>query len=141
MSSKWWYMNYNLDPTTGCWLWSGAVSSNGYGNVNHGGKWFSAHRLYYWLHYGDIPEGILVCHSCDNKQCVNPSHLWLGTNKDNSQDMSRKGRTGLRSKLGESDYGDVFQLYTMGISQRELAKRYNLSQSGVSTILTRIGDV
>lgn len=141
MSSKWWYMNYNLDPTTGCWLWSGAVSSNGYGNVNHGGKWFSVHRLYYWLHYGDIPEGILVCHSCDNKQCVNPSHLWLGTNKDNSQDMSRKGRTGLRSKLGESDYGDVFQLYTMGISQRELAKRYNLSQSGVSTILTRIGDV
>lgn len=85
-------------PTTGCFLWDGATRS-GYGriytgnNENGNPKPEQANRVAYELSFGSIPEGMEVCHSCDNPSCVNPLHLFLGTHKDNMDDRDRKGRT------------------------------------------------
>lgn len=78
----------------GCWIWT-ACTKNGYGCINPGGKrggTVYSHRLSYSWSKGDIPKGLQAMHSCDNRLCVNPAHLSLGTNKDNSDDMMRKGR-------------------------------------------------
>lgn len=76
----------------GCWLWCGPVRPDGYGFTNRDGKNQSVHRISYELHFGVIPTGLLVCHHCDVPRCVNPNHLFLGTNRDNMQDASKKGR-------------------------------------------------
>lgn len=80
-------------PTSGdCILWTGAVSGSGYGNVWHNGRNIGAHRLAWEQVHGPVPDGLFVCHTCDTPLCINTDHLFLGTPKDNSQDMSRKGR-------------------------------------------------
>lgn len=80
-----------VNKTSTCWEWS-ASCSNGYGSCSFQGKPWRAHRLSYTLTYGEIPSGMLVCHKCDNPACVNPEHLFLGSHKDNFQDMVAKGR-------------------------------------------------
>ena len=76
---------------SGCWEWTGTISKNGYGVVSWRGKVFGAHRMSYELHNGKIGSSdIFVCHSCDNRLCINPDHLWLGTNHDNMVDMMKK---------------------------------------------------
>ena len=81
-----------IKEVNGCWEWQGYVQWNGYGKVLYKGKNLSAHRLSYALFDGDIPAGIVVCHRCDNRKCVNPDHLILGPDKDNYEDSVRKGR-------------------------------------------------
>lgn len=85
------------DPVL-CWVWSGAKDRHGYGRSWKGRKGLDrksvlAHRLAYEAFVGPIPNGLFVCHSCDNPPCVNPSHLWLGTNRDNTDDMLKKCRS------------------------------------------------
>ncbi len=75
-----------------CWMWKGGCNDEGYGNFRVGKKSERAHRASYRLNNGRIPIGLCVCHSCDNPSCVNPQHLWLGTDQDNTDDKLRKGR-------------------------------------------------
>jgi len=75
-----------------CWEWNGTIQNTGYGAKWIKGKQFHTHRLAYAWANGPIPNGMCVCHKCDNKICVNPGHLFLGTQTDNLQDMCRKGR-------------------------------------------------
>lgn len=79
---------------TGCWEWTAARYNNKhmYGSFRYNSKKTLAHRASYLIYNGDIPEGLLVCHTCDNEKCVNPGHLFLGTQSDNMQDMLSKNR-------------------------------------------------
>jgi hypothetical protein len=79
-------------PECGCWLWTGATFSGGYGHILHEGKHCSAHRMAWEYYRGPIPEGLSVLHKCDTPPCCNPDHLFLGTQMNNVHDMHRKGR-------------------------------------------------
>lgn len=80
-----------VDKTDTCWVWT-ASAPTGYGQFKLEGKYIPAHRMSWILHNGCIPCGLSVCHTCDVRLCVNPDHLWLGTSKQNTQDMISKGR-------------------------------------------------
>lgn len=75
-----------------CWSWTGSALASGYGQIRVEGKTTTAHRVAWALAHGAIPAGQVVCHKCDNPVCCNPAHLFLGTPKDNVQDMIQKGR-------------------------------------------------
>lgn len=81
-----------VDETTDCWVWQGGKNNIGYGMIRDGDKMRTCHRVAYEHYKGPIPDDKVVCHTCDNTLCVNPNHLWLGTLKDNMQDMIAKGR-------------------------------------------------
>lgn len=82
------------EPNSGCFLWMGSVIKQGYGRIRREncGPGLTAHRASWEIHYGAIPEGMCVLHKCDTPSCVRPEHLFLGTNKDNTQDCIAKGR-------------------------------------------------
>lgn len=131
----------------GCWNWAGSIGDSGYGRIKHNGRCLQAHRVSWTLANGAIPEGLLVCHHCDNKVCVRPSHLFIGTNADNMRDMKMKGRGNTlhmqgeknpRSKLTTRQVIKMRVLYAGGNkTQDELAAMYSMSQTQVNHIVQR----
>ena len=125
----------------GCWLWQGA-RSHGYGHFRLGQTIYQAHRIAYLIEFGPFDEHLYVCHSCDNRLCVNTIHLFLGTHQDNMDDMVKKGRQekGQRhhnSTLLDSEVVEIIRLHQSGnYTQTELAKLYQVSEATVSRMLS-----
>lgn len=132
--------------TDDCWKWVGPVRPNGYGHIQVGGKGsptISAHRLSYQIHKGEIPEGLVVMHSCDNPSCVNPDHLSVGTYKENTADMIAKGRKRTVAPKGtgngKAKLNDGLVRYIRQNSNRphaELARELNLSPNCIRGVKT-----
>lgn len=123
---------------TGCIEWQRGQKC-GYGAVFVNGRQEAAHRVSYRLNIGPIPRCLFVCHRCDNRPCINPEHLFLGTAKDNNVDAANKGRTARgeknsRAKLTEKD---VLAIREMSGSQAQIAKTFGVSQSNIFYIKSR----
>lgn len=94
IAERFWKFVLKPDTEDGCWTWVGGTTTAGYGIIGAGGRngaSLLAHRVSWEIHNGPITDGLFVCHHCDNPSCIRPSHLFLGTQKDNLQDASRKG--------------------------------------------------
>jgi hypothetical protein len=123
-----------------CWEWQGGLDRGGYGCFNQSGL-KRAHRHAYWREHGDIPDGMVVCHRCDNRRCVNPAHLFIGTLQENNLDMLAKGRQ-RRGPTAICVTEDVvrdlrYRFDHCGMTQTALALETGLSQSQVHNIVRR----
>lgn len=157
METKFWK---KVDKSSECWNWKGKVDEKGYGvfpvyvgrkPLGHKtkSKWLfkKAHRVSWELINGDISgTGWLVCHRCDNRACVNPNHLFLGTANDNVQDMIKKGRQNLSrpgekspsAKLTQRQVDEIRLRYSMGdTTQIQLSREYRVSAGQISKIITK----
>jgi len=130
------------EPNTGCWLWTGAVHSERkpYGRFGFEGRTVAAHRMSYQLHKGRIPTGMFVCHKCDNPNCVNPDHLFLGTYLDNIQDRNRKGRQARGTRHGRSKLTpqQVLAIRKMTGGDREIGAKFGIKTEQARRIRLRI---
>ncbi len=126
---------------TGCWFWTGAKTGNGYGSMHFNGNQYIAHRLSYLIEHGSISEGMLICHTCDNKVCVNPDHLFEGTQTDNMRDASLKGRTasGEEHGQGKLTLKDVEAIRLLGASstysQKFIGELFGVTRETVKDIV------
>lgn len=160
-SSRFWD---KVNKTDSCWLWVGTRTAAGYGQITMGrGRTVYAHRVSYEMHHGPIPDNYYVCHTCDNPSCVNPSHLWVGTNSDNIRDAVRKGRHSSKTHpdrqargdrsgsrlhperlarganhglavLCDSDVLHIHAALSVGATTRSLAVRFNVSEVTIHDI-------
>jgi|ERR1700734_88650 len=129
----------------GCWEYAGARYPTGYGQFTMEGKNVRAHRIAYLLCVDDIPEGLFVLHTCDNRACLNPDHLYVGTHEDNMKDRSTRNRqarhigsTNGLSVLTEIKVKEIKLLFREGkLSNREIAEEYDVGMSTIANI--RIG--
>lgn len=125
-----------------CLPWSGGRGWNNYGHFWLNGKTYLAHRVAYFMANGEFPDELEVLHECDNPPCVNPAHLFLGTSKDNTQDMLMKNRA-VRGEdsciaiLTNEKVLEIRKLYLQRHSQRKIANMFNVSQSLISNVVTR----
>lgn len=132
----------------GCWNWLHCSQANGYGRIRRDGRTWYVHRLAYFLVNGPVPEGLDVCHSCDNRRCGNPEHLFSGTRKDNMTDAKNKGRTargeilavrkrGELTALARLTTDDVLRIRSSSDTPKILATIFGVSVSNIHCILRR----
>lgn len=124
-----------------CWLWQGGTNypPNDYGQFKVRGRSTRAHQFSYRLHHGPIPQGMVVCHSCDTPRCVNPAHLWVGTYLDNSRDRNAKGREPhIPQKLTARKVKNIRERYAQGgTSYSSLGRQYNVTWQSIKAVVLR----
>ncbi len=125
-----------------CWNWMGTSYEKGYGQINRGRRGDGlvlTHRLSWEIANGEVPSGLFVCHRCDNPCCVNPAHLFLGTNADNVADMIAKGRQakGERSghaRLSTTDVREIRRLLALGFTQVKICEVFDVCSQTINNI-------
>ncbi|KRB22709.1 HNH endonuclease [Mesorhizobium sp. Root172] len=126
--------------SNGCWEWAGSRLVSGYGRLQDNGKTIRAHKFFFERTHGPVPAGMMVCHKCDNRICVNPSHLFLGTAKDNKDDCCNKARhahgagNGMAKLTDELVIAIKAELAAATKSQAEIARQYGVSAVSISLI-------
>ena len=148
MTDLWQRFWSKVDASGDCWLWTGC-KSHGYGYISIGNhKMKRTHRIAYQMVVGEVPEGMCVLHKCDNRACVNPKHLFLGTLKDNTQDMMQKGRCRARpnhapfpaggkhpdARLDEKSVAQIREKRQHGERVDGIAKEYGVCPSHIYRI-------
>jgi hypothetical protein len=129
------------DPVSGCWEWQHSMSKWGYGMVRRNGRNMHSHRASYIAFNGPIPSGMVICHKCDNRKCVNPDHLFVGTQKENLADARMKGRMfdppqrrgeqNNKSKLSEADVAKIRSMVSCGIGKTAIGRMFGIHRETV----------
>lgn len=152
IAPRFWAKVDRVTTPDGCWLWLASCYPDGYGQFKVSNKNHRASRISYELAHGPIPDGLLVCHNCpdgDNLLCVNPAHLWLGTVKQNAQDMVAKGRApdgswlrplcgeeNPRAKLTASQVATIREVFAAGgVTFAALARTYGVTNTLIIKIV------
>ena len=141
------------EPNTGCWLWTGRCRDDGYGIFPFKSRvdQARAHRIAWELTNGPIPEGLFVCHRCDNPPCCNPDHLFLGTAADNNQDAAAKGRNARHtrpwttargerngnSKLSPAVVAEIRAMVNGGADTESTGRRFSVNRATINRIVSR----
>jgi hypothetical protein len=145
------------EPNSGCWIWMGSLSG-GYGQLGWNNQRIRAHQASYIAHNGPVPDGLIVCHHCDNKACVNPGHLYAGTHKENTADIGRRqgfyiqrhpetshfrrrdiyrvcGESLGQAKLTVEKVREIKARFANGEGQRALGRAFGVSIATISDIV------
>ena len=129
-----------------CWGWKAGVDHHGYGQFSIDGHKNGSHRIAWQIINGDIPDGMYICHHCDNPACTNPAHLFLGTAKDNASDRDQKGRGSggwslkgghVSAKLSDDEVVCILQMFDDGVNRDEIADEFSTSRRNVDLIGAR----
>lgn len=136
-----------VDKSALCWLWLASLDKDGYGKFGLGGRkgiTGRAHVVSWIINYGTVPNSLCVLHSCDTRSCVNPTHLFLGTKRDNTVDMINKGRRKNSFAPGEkhpyakltlADVNTIKVLKKKGHTNKALAKQFGVTSTNISCII------
>lgn len=134
LGDRFWEKVLVIDDEDSCWEWQASLNSQGYGQLFYNQRPIGAHRLSYFLTFGKYSSELEVCHRCDNPRCVRPSHLFLGTHKDNMRDCNQKGHHS--PHILTSTQLQVISESTL--SERKLAKQLGVSKSTIGRSRRRL---
>ena len=136
--------NSKFQKTDTCWNWTAGCFKDGYGGFCLDGSNKRAHRISFEHFKGPIPEGMVICHNCDNRKCVNPDHLFIGTVADNAADMAKKGRStiGVKNPMAKMTPELVIELrnryFKGGFTYLDLANEYGFAKSTIHSVVQAV---